>query len=61
MSKNIGCISTLNILTVVFVVCKLLKIINWSWIVCFLPTIISSGICVILFILFLVAELIGTD
>ena len=33
-----------SLLTLVFVVCKLAGVIAWSWWLVFLPTIVSSGI-----------------
>lgn len=39
----------LEVLTVVFVVLKLLGIVSWSWFLVFLPVIISVAIYIVLF------------
>ena len=41
----------LEVLTIVFVVLKLLGVIAWSWWLVFLPLIIAVGIYVIVFVL----------
>lgn len=58
MKNGIGCISMLNLLSIVFVVCKLLNIINWSWIKCFIPTFIVCGIYTILLIIIFISKMI---
>lgn len=44
-----------NVLTLIFVVCKLTGVIAWSWWLVFLPTIISGGIGLAVFVLFAAA------
>ena len=39
-----------GLLQVAFIVLKLLKVIDWSWLVVLLPTIISSALAVVLLI-----------
>ncbi len=42
------------ILTVIFVVLKLCNLIEFSWLMCFLPLIVSVGISVLLLIVILI-------
>lgn len=49
---RVGVIAT--ILTTVFVVLKLTHVISWSWVVCFLPLIISAVLAVIILITMLI-------
>lgn len=39
----------LEVLTIIFVICKLVGVISWSWWFVFLPLIIAVGIYVLLF------------
>lgn len=45
-------IGFLGLLTIVFIVLKLLKVINWNWFWVLSPTIISFIVCVVLGIIF---------
>jgi len=45
--RNTG-VSILGVLQIVFIVLKLCNLINWRWEVVLIPTLISSGIFVIL-------------
>ena len=47
MEKNSSVISLSNILTVVFVVLKLTGVINWSWWLVFLPSLIHIGLILV--------------
>lgn len=47
MEKNSSVISLSNILTVVFVVLKLTGVINWSWWLVFLPSLIHIGLTLV--------------
>lgn len=48
MEKNSSSVISLsNILTVVFVVLKLTGVINWSWWLVFLPTLIHIGLTLV--------------
>ena len=49
-----------TILTVIFVIAKLLGIISWSWLVCFLPLIIGTGLTIIITIIILIIGIIAT-
>ena len=42
------------ILTIVFVVLKLTHVISWSWVLCFMPLIISAALAVVLLITMLI-------
>ena len=47
--KVTGCSSGLaTILTVIFVVAKLIGLVTWSWWLCFLPLIINVGLVIVL-------------
>ena len=47
-----GCSSGLaTILTVIFVVAKLIGLVTWKWWICFLPLIINVGLVVVLIII----------
>ena len=47
MEKNSSVVSLSNILTVVFVVLKLTGVINWSWWLVFLPSLIHIGLTLV--------------
>lgn len=49
-TNNYG-VSFVGLLQVAFIVLKLCNVINWSWWLVLLPTIISGGLVVLLFIL----------
>ena len=39
------------VLTIIFVVLKLTRVIDWGWFYCFLPLIISAGLALLLFLI----------
>lgn len=48
-----------SILTLIFVIAKLFGIIDWSWWICLLPTIISTGLGILLFLICLIIAIIS--
>ena len=55
-------IGFLNLLTIIFIVAKLLGIVKASWIIVFLPTIISAVLTTILVVIALLCALLsGVD
>jgi len=56
MSKTISGIGFTGVLQVIFIVLKLCKLIQWSWWVVLLPTIISTGLVVLACIVFILIE-----
>lgn len=52
-NSSSGGIGFFGLLTVVFIVLKLLKVINWSWFWVLSPTIISTVVCIVLGIVFI--------
>lgn len=52
-SNSSGGIGFFGLLTIVFIVLKLLKVINWSWFWVLSPTIISTVVCIVLGIVFI--------
>lgn len=50
LTVGISGLSLPNLLTIIFVVLKLCKVITWKWVFVLLPTIISAGLTVILII-----------
>ena len=55
--KNSGGTNVLTVLQIIFIVLKLLDLINWSWCAVFIPTFISIGLWVLLLIVLVVLEL----
>lgn len=53
-------IGFLNLLTIIFIVAKLLGFINASWLIVFLPTIISAVLTVLLVVVALITQVIVT-
>jgi len=51
-NTNTGGVSIFTVLTLIFVVLKLCGVINWSWWLVFLPTLIPLGILAIVLVLF---------
>lgn len=49
-SNSSGGIGFFGLLTIVFIVLKLLKVINWNWFWVLSPTIISTVVCIVLVI-----------
>lgn len=56
--KDIG---ILNLLTLVFILLKVLHVITWSWFLVLLPTIISFGLGLLFFVVILIIALITYD
>ena len=55
--KNSGGTNVLTELKIIFIVLKLLDLINWSWWAVFIPTFISIGLWVLLLIVLAVLGL----
>ena len=55
--KNSGGTNVLTVLQIIFIVLKLLDLINWSWWAVFIPTFISIGLWVLLLIVLAVLGL----
>lgn len=53
-------IGFLNLLTIIFIVAKLLGFINASWLIVFLPTIISAVLTVLLVVVALITQVLIT-
>lgn len=53
-------IGFLNLLTIIFIVAKLLGFINASWLIVFLPTIISAVLTVLLVVVALIVQVFAT-
>jgi hypothetical protein len=49
-----GCFSFACLLTVVFVVLKLCKVISWAWVWVFAPLWISASLCLVLLTIYLI-------
>lgn len=47
----------LEILTIIFVVCKLAGVITWSWWLVFSPILVAVGLYVIIFVGYVIAAL----
>lgn len=59
--KVTGCgTSIAGILTVVFVIAKILNLVAWSWWICFLPLIISLGLGVVIALLAFIIGIIAS-
>ncbi len=52
-------ISLSSILTIIFVIAKLTGVIDWSWWIVFLPTIITIGLAIIFMAVLLIVIMIG--
>ncbi len=52
-------ISLSSILTIIFVIAKLTGVIDWSWWIVFLPTIITIGLAIIFVAVLLIIIMIG--
>ena len=52
-------LSLSSILTIIFVIAKLLGVINWSWWLVLLPSIISVGLWVLFIVVVLLIVIIG--
>jgi hypothetical protein len=51
MSSGNSGMGTLNVLQIIFIVLKLLKVINWSWWLIFIPTYISVGMFILVMLI----------
>ena len=58
-NNNSGGIGFIGLLTIVFIVLKLTKVINWSWLWVLSPLWISFGLALIVFIIYILSVLIG--
>ena len=56
VNKGLGLSS---ILTIIFVIAKLFGVINWSWWLVFLPSIISVGLWLLLIVVVMIILIIG--
>lgn len=54
--KNTG-IGFIGLLQITFIVLKLCKVINWSWWLVCLPTIISVGLIILIYLVALITSL----
>lgn len=54
-------LSLSSILTIIFVIAKLLGVINWSWWLVLLPSIISLGLWVLFIVVVLIIVVIGAS
>lgn len=54
-------VSLSSILTIIFVIAKLFGVINWSWWLVFLPSIISVGISLLMIIIVLIITIIAAS
>ncbi len=52
-------ISLSSILTIIFVIAKLTGVIDWSWWIVFLPTIITIGLAILFMAVLLIVIMIG--
>ncbi len=52
-------ISLSSILTIIFVIAKLMGVIDWSWWIVFLPTIITIGLAILFMVVLLIVIMIG--
>lgn len=55
MSKGIGIV---DVVQIVFIILKLTGLVNWSWVVVFLPTLIVLGVMLIILIVFIIYKII---
>ena len=58
-NKAKGGLTFLEVLQLIFIVLKLCKVIKWSWLVVFLPSLIPLGIVVILLIVLFILSMKG--
>lgn len=58
VSKGLGLSS---ILTIIFVIAKLLGVINWSWWLVLLPSIISVGLSILVIIMVIILAIIAAS
>ena len=54
-------VSLSSILTIIFVIAKLFGVINWSWWLVFLPSIISVGISILIIIFVIILAIIAAS
>lgn len=53
-------IGFLNLLTIIFIIAKLLGVVKASWIIVFLPTIISAVLTIVLLVVALLIQVYAT-
>lgn len=58
VNKGLGLSS---ILTIIFVIAKLFGVINWSWWLVFLPSIISVGLSILIIIFVIILAIIAAS
>lgn len=54
-------LSLSSILTIIFVIAKLFGVINWSWWLVLLPSLISVGLWVLMIVVVLIIVIIGAS
>jgi hypothetical protein len=57
---NSGNITFVTLIQVAFIILKLCNVINWSWWLVFLPTLIELGIVILILVIILIAAAIAT-
>lgn len=57
---NSSDITIVNLIQVAFIILKLCNVINWSWWLVFLPTLIQLGIVVLMLVIILIAAAISS-
>lgn len=58
-NKAKGGLTFLEVLQLIFIVLKLCKVIKWSWLVVFLPSLIPLGIVIILLVVLFILSMKG--
>lgn len=56
---NSGNITIVTLIQVAFIILKLCNVINWSWWLVFLPTLIQLGVVIFMLVLILIAAAIA--
>ena len=51
-----GGLGLCSVLTIIFVVLKLVKVINWSWWLVLLPTLIEAGLVIVVVVIWITYE-----
>lgn len=57
--KGAGGVGIITVLQIIFIVLKLVGVIDWSWFFVLLPTIISGGFAVFIFLVILIIIIAG--
>ena len=59
--KTKGCGGSIaSILTIIFVIAKILGLVTWSWWICFLPLIIAAGLMLVIIFISIILGIIVT-